>query len=96
MYYYSVYARVLVVPPNLYIHIHIYVFPYYPMIATGLCACTRVCWCRRIFTYIHTYMMIPARAHPQMACVRVYARVLVPPMMTRSLPPLVRRATQAS
>ena len=20
-----------------------------------VCACTRVCWCRRIFTYIHTY-----------------------------------------
>ena len=36
--------------------------------AAGLCArtCTRVRWYRRIFTYIHT-------------CVRVYARVLVPP-----------------
>jgi len=21
-----------------------------------VCACTRVCWCRRIFTYIHTYI----------------------------------------
>jgi len=20
----------------------------------AVCACTRVCWCRRIFTYIHT------------------------------------------
>ena len=33
-----------------------------------VCACTRVCWCSRIFTYIHTITV-----H---TCVRVYARVL--------------------
>jgi len=25
-----------------------------------VCACTRVCWCRRIFTYIHTYPQLRA------------------------------------
>ena len=39
-----VYARVMV-PPKLYI----------TYIRRGpVCACTRVCWCRQIFTYIHT------------------------------------------
>jgi len=28
--------------------------------AAGLCVCARVCWCHRIFTYIHKYLYRPA------------------------------------
>ena len=27
-----------------------------------VCACTRVCWCRRIFTYIHTTSGTPSQS----------------------------------
>ena len=50
-----VYARVLV-PPNLYIHTYIqYIYITYYL------GFNRMCWCRRIFTYIHTYSIYIAR-----------------------------------
>jgi len=58
----------------IYIYTHTHIYIVYTWNCRCSCACTRVCWCRRIFTYIHIRMFTPALADPSPR-VKVYVRV---------------------